>query len=154
MQARINGAEEFVALARKLHQLGRTDLRRELDAAINKSVKSSTADVSKSLNTYLPNQYAAVLKPELKIRPRRRSTGRNVGVRLVASAVRPDGKQRALASLNQGKLFHPLWGSWRPPRQVQKVKPGFFDEPLLADAPKVRKQLLLVFDRIARKLAG
>jgi hypothetical protein len=154
MQAKITGADEFAALARKLREVGRTDLRRELTVGINRSLQPLSADVPKSLNTYLPNQYAAVLKPELKIRPRKRSTGRNVGVRLVATALRPDGKQRALASLNQGKLFHPLWGSWRPPRQVQKVKPGFFDEPLLADAPKVRKQLLLVFDRIARKLAG
>jgi hypothetical protein len=154
MQAKISGAEEFAALARKLHQLGRTDLRRQLDAAINKSVKPSTADVQKSLHTYLPDQYAAVLRPELKIRARKRSTGPTVGVRLVATALKPDGRKRELVALNAGKLFHPLWGSWLPPRQVQKVKPGFFDQPLLADAPKIRKQLLLVFDRIARKLAG
>jgi len=154
MQAKITGAEEFAALARKFHQLGRTDLRRELDKSINRSVKDFTANVPKSLHTYLPDQYAAVLKTELKIRPRKRSTGRTVGVRLVATALKPDGRKRELAALNAGKLFHPLWGSWRKPRQVQKVKPGFFDEPLLADAAKVRRQLLLVFDRITRKLAG
>jgi len=154
MDIRINGAQEFATLARELKQLGRADLRRELDAAVNKSVKPFAANVPKSLNAYLPDQYAAVLKPELKIKVRRRSSGRNVGVRLVATAVRPDRKQRALASLNAGKLFHPLWGSWQSPRQVQKVKPGFFDKPLLDDAKRVRRQLLMVFDRIARKLAS
>lgn len=154
MEAKITGTEEFVALAIKLRQVGRTDLRRELSTGINKSLKPLTAEVPKSLHTYMPDQYAALLKPDLKIKARKRSTGRNVGVRLVASARKADGRQRALPALNQGKLFHPLWGSWRKPRQVQKVKPGFYDEPLMAGAPKVRKQLLMVFDRITRKLAS
>lgn len=151
MEIRITGSEEFTALARKLREAGRTDLRRELYKGINRAVKPLTADVKKAPPKYLPSGYAAEFG--LKVKTSKRSTGRGAGVRLIGSAFTPRGRPRELARVNRGQLRHMLFGDpgfWYP----QAVKPRFWDEPLEKDAPKVRKELLRVLRDIARKIAS
>jgi len=151
MDLTITGAEQFAALARKLREAGRTDLRKELYKGINRAVKPLTADVMKAPPKYLPSGYAAELG--LKVKVRKRGGGANPGVRLVGSAFTPGGSPRELAVLNRGRLRHMLFGDagfWFD----QAVKPRFWDEPLEKDAPKVRKELLRALRDVARRLGG
>lgn len=151
MDLLITGVDEFKNLARSLREAGAKDLQREMSRGIDRSVKPLTADVQKSLPKYLPDPYAAELG--LKIKVRKRSTGRKAGIRLEGKATTPSGRPRELGKLNRGQLRHMLFGDpdfWFG----QKIKPKFWDEPLKQDAPKVRKELLRALRDVARKFAA
>ena len=151
VEIRVEGADKFGRLAKALRQTGDKELRKELYAGINRAVKPLTAALKDSTPRFLPGRYAAELSRSLKVRTRRRG-GRDPGVRLTGSAKTPRGKDRDLASLNRGRLRHPLYGD-RKYWFNQKVSPGWWDEPLSDGADEVRQELVNVLDDIGRKLA-
>jgi len=86
----------------------------------------------------------------LRIRTKR-STGKNPGLRLVGKAKTPEGKDRDLASLNRGRLRHPLYGN-RKHWYDQQVSPGWWDEPLLESAPQAREEIVKALDDVAKRM--
>lgn len=149
-ELRIEGADKFGKLARQLRLLGDKELRSELYRGINRSVKPLTEDVKKATPRYLPRRYAFELSKSLKVRARRRA-GRNPAVYLVAKANNPRGKERDLASLNRGRLRHPLFGNRRY-WYDQDVSPNWWDDPLLEGADEVRREIVNILDEIGEKL--
>jgi hypothetical protein len=149
---RIEGSEKLGALSEALRRYGVVELEQELFDGIVKSVEPLVEAVKKSLKNYLPDRYAEELARTL-VDKAVRLAGTNPGVRLTASAKTGRGKQRDLASLNRGRLRHPLYGN-REWWFDQEVKKGFWDEPLIDESDAVRAELVKVLDDIAGKLAA
>lgn len=151
MEIIITGADEFATLARRLKEAGAKDLRKELYAGINRSVKPLKQDVKDSTGDYLPGGYAGVITASIKIRVSRRGSGSSPGIRLLAKASTPSGGARELARLDKGWLRHPLWGNrkhWYP----QRIASGFYTHTLEQDAPRVRIELVEAIRKVAAKI--
>lgn len=148
----VRGAEKFEKVAKALKQAGDKELRKELYAGINRAAKPMTKNVKDSTPKYLPRRYALELSKTVKISVRRRGAGRNPAVYLVAKAKTSTGKDRDLASLNRGRLRHPLFGN-RKHWYDQRVRPDWWTDPLLESAPQARKEIVKAIDGVARKLA-
>lgn len=149
---RVTGADELARVGRLVKGAGDKDLTRELYRALNSAVKPLTTDVKQNLSQYLPDTYAATLAPRLKVKSRRRMGARNPSLYLVGTA---KGKRsdRFVGALDRGVLRHPLFGNrryWFP----QRVRSGFWTEPLEAGADKVRRELVAALGRIARKVTS
>lgn len=151
VELRVEGAEKFGAVAKTLKQIGDKELNRELYRGINRAVKPLREAVKEGAPRYLPRRYAFELAKSLKVRTRRRA-GRNPSIRLVGSAKTPGGKDRDLASLNRGRLRHPLYGN-RGYWYDQDVSPKWWDEPLFDNVKPVRAEIVKVLDEVARKAA-
>lgn len=149
-ELRIEGADKFGKLAKQLRVLGDKELKRELYRGINRAVKPLTEDVKKETPQFLPRRYAFELAKSLRVRARRRA-GNNPAVYLVGKAKTPKGKDRDLASLNRGRLRHPLFGN-RGFWYDQKVSPNWWDDPLFRGADQVREEIVNTLDELARKI--
>lgn len=142
-----DGAKKFAALAKALREAGDGQLQKELYSGINRAVKPLTAAVKKSTPQFLPRRYAFELAKSLRVKARNRRDG----VTLLGAASTKRGKERDLASLNRGRLRHPLYGN-RGFWYDQKVKPNWWDDPLLQGADEVREEIEQVLDGVARKI--
>lgn len=149
-ELRIEGADKFGKLAKELKQLGDKELRTELYRGINRAVKPLTESVKVETKNFLPRRYAFELAKSLRVRARRRA-GKNPAVYLVGKAKTPGGKDRDLASLNRGRLRHPLYGNRRY-WYDQEISPNWWDDPLLAGVDQVREEIVNVLDDIAGKV--
>lgn len=148
---RVEGADKFAKLARALKEYGDKDLRSELYRGINRAVKPLTASVKASTDNFLPRRYALEIAKSLKVRANRRA-GRNPAIYLVGKAKTPKGKERDLASLNRGRLRHPLYGN-RHYWFDQDVAPNWWDDPLIQGQDVVRREIVNVIDDIGARLA-
>lgn len=149
-ELRVEGADKFGKLAKALRDLGDKELRTELYRGINRAVKPLTESVKKETPSFLPRRYAFELAKSLRVRARRRA-GRDPAVYLVAKAKTSRGKERDLASLNRGRLRHPLYGNRRYWFD-QDVSPNWWDDPLLEGAEQVREEIVNVLDEIGQRL--
>lgn len=147
----VRGADKFGALAKALRAAGDKELKKELYRGINRAVKPLTEDVKRGTPKYLPRRYAFELAKSLKVRARRRA-GRDPSVRLVGQAKTPRGKDRDLASLNRGRLRHPLYGNRRY-WYDQDVSPNWWDDPLFEGVGAVREEIVRVIDEVGDKIA-
>ena len=150
-ELRIEGADKFGKLAKELKVLGDKELRKELYRGINRAVKPLTEEVKGSTTKFLPRRYALELAKTLKIRSRRR-TGKDPAIYLLAKATTPRGTERDLASLNRGRLRHPLYGD-RKHWYDQEVSPNWWTDPLVGGVEQVREEIVKVIDEINEKLA-
>lgn len=148
-QVGLTGPEQFAKVAQALRDAPK-DVRRESYAAMARAVRPLSKAVKAAASTYLPGQYGPEVAKSIRIRTRRRS-GRNAGITLVGTAKTRDGKVREFGRLNQGELRHPLYGH-RGNWYAQRVRPGFWDEPLMENVDEVRKELVRVLDVIAERI--
>jgi hypothetical protein len=148
-ELRIVGADKFGYLAKALKESGNKDLRKELYKGIGRSVRPLSAAVKKGTASYFPRRYALELKKSLRLKTKK--LVRNPGITRAASAKTPRGKDRDLASLNRGRLRHPLYGNRRY-WYDQDVSPNWWDEVLAEGADEVRQELVNVLDDIASKI--
>lgn len=82
----------------------------------------------------------------------KQSTGRNPGIRIVATEKR--GKKIDLARLNKGEVRHPVFGRWRKGTPTQRVTPGWFDRPIEANLDEFRKGILAAVDAVEKEISG
>lgn len=145
----IRGANKLAILARALRETGDKELQREFYAGLNRKVKTLRQDVKdpRSIGEFLPQRYARALARDLKVTARRRTGGQWPALYLLGQA-----KNRDVASLNRGRLRHPLYGNRRR-WYDQRVRRGWWDIPLVRDAPEVRRELERTLDELAKKIA-
>jgi hypothetical protein len=143
----VRGAEKLAILARALREAGDKELQRELYRGLNRAVKPLRQDVKESIGDFLPQRYARVLARDLKVTARRRTGGRNPALYLLGQA-----KNRDIASLNRGRLRHPLYGNRRF-WYSQRVRRDWWTHPLIRGAPEVRRELERTLDDLAKKIA-
>lgn len=141
------GAKKLANLAKALQEVGDRGLQKELYSGINRAVKPLTDSVKRSTPQFLPRRYAVELAKSLRVKTRNRRNG----VTLLGSASTPGGKERDLASLNRGRLRHPLYGNRRY-WYDQPVKKNWWDDPLLAGAGEVRAEIEKVLDDVAHQI--
>jgi hypothetical protein len=147
-------AAEFADLARVLTQVGLVELRRELDKAIKDAAKPVADEIGSAmhLRDVLPDGYADVLGPDLKVTISNRTTGSQIGVSVVGQA---QAKARKLRHLDAGLLTHPVYGNreiWRTQGpEGGGMHPGWFSGPADRAAPSVRQQVLDAARRISDK---
>jgi len=140
-------ASELEAIAFRLRRAGDGDLARELTAAMRRGVQPVPARIRAGLKPKLPDRYAAVLDADTDITV----VVRNSGADATASvrAANASFRKRRLGRLDQGILWHPLFGRFprgdprnrwfenKPP----SVRPGWFTGPAEDAAPEVRAAL-------------
>lgn len=128
------GAEEFLALSKRLKAAGETGLRKELHKAVRDAAKPLIPKVRNAARASLPKQ--GKLNERIAKKPLRtqaRTGALTAGVRIVGTKVDP--------RINEGRVFHPVFG--RRPGVVQEVPAarGYFTETLEESAPEVRDSI-------------
>jgi len=130
----VRGAEDFLALSKHLKAAGRTDLRKELNKAMRDAAKPLIPKVRDAARKNLPK--AGGLNERIARKPFRvqtRTGATTAGVRIVGTKVDP--------RINEGRIYHPVFG--RKPGVVQRVRKaeGYFDKTLSKAGPDVRDDL-------------
>lgn len=147
----IQGADKFLHVAKALKQAGDKELKRELGHAIKVSVAPMTQEVRDHVAQYLPSGYAPILARDLKTRQSWRTRGETVGL-LLSGYAKGKRERRHVKAINKGILRHPVFGN-RGAWVAQRVRPGFWDEPLANAKERPAKEIRAALDSIARKLA-
>jgi hypothetical protein len=141
----ITGTQQFVALARRLNAQGKQGrgLWKELNAQMRDAAQPMTDVMLRHLSDYLPDRYAAVLRPAFTVRVSRSTKGDGAGLKLVGTA-KGVRKKRHVRVINEGTLRHPVYGN--PEAWVdQHVRPGFWTDTLTTTreipAEKIRQAI-------------
>lgn len=145
----IRGADEFFRLSKALKHAGRTEMRKGLNRGLTTAAKPLIPKARAEALRRLPKRgglAAQVAKEPMRVQVR---TGSDPGVRVVVGK-KGGGAQGA----NRGVIRHPVFGN----REVfvdQKVQPGWFDDPMKAGGPSIRRDLehaiQSVIDEIVRE---
>ena len=150
---RITRTEDFLRAARALNEAGSQGrgLWRELNSAISTSAEPMVAAVKVHLDAYLPNTYAAELRHDLVVKPSRSTRGASAGLRLVGHA-KGKRKRRHVREIDHGVLRHPVYGN-RGTWVDQRVRPGFWSEPLLAASGKPAQEIHRAIEQTLSRIA-
>lgn len=126
----ITGTQQFVRLAKALNAQGSAGkgLKRELMAEIKDAAKPMEDEVRNHIAQYLPDRYAPLIARGLVVRPSQKTTGASVGLKLLGYAP-GQRRRRQIGVIDKGTLRHPVYGN-RGTWVGQKVRPGFWSEPL------------------------
>lgn len=142
----VHGADQFLALSKALKHAGRTELRKELNKRMREGAKPLIPKARAEAMSRLPQSGGLakqIAKEPARVQTR---TGRDPGVRVVV------GKKRGGArSANRGTIRHPVFGN-RDVWVDQRVKPGWFDEPMKASEAEIRKELEKAIEDVADKI--
>lgn len=145
ISVRVRNTHDFSALARRLRGASK-ELRSELYRGINRATKPLKEDVRDAARRRLPRSGGLGRRvASSKITTKRRATGNNAGIKIVATSGYDIG------SINRGRVRHLTYGHL--PWSDQAVQPGFWTEPLVAGAPAVRRELGRVMDDVAKKIS-
>jgi hypothetical protein len=148
------GADELAfslaAVAKALREAGDGGLVRELSRAIGDAVAPLPDRIRAGLKPHLPDPYAEVIDADLKVRRSTSTSGEEARVTVLAST--SGIKKRKLRQLDDGFLFHPLYGDRRHWYE-QRVTPGWFTGPVEDAAPQVRDAIEAALDDVAEKAA-
>lgn len=149
----LEGADKLKEVVRALRQLGDKEFSREFYRRTNRILKPVKSAVKASPPSFLPRRggLAAEVASSVKVSSSRK-TGRRPGLSITASSNSRSGGERDLESLNRGRLRHPLFGH-RGHWFDQSVKPGWFDDPIVEQAPGIRQELVQVLDEMAQDIA-
>lgn len=148
MDIRVEGANDFRALARRLREAGDKDLQRELYRGISRAVKPIRADIQESALATLPHRGGlGALIAKSKIRVQRRTGGATVGIRMIGSS------DHDIAAMNRGIVRHPLFGN-KKRWYRQAVVPRWWDKPTEEAGPTAREEIVKVMEDVKRKIEG
>lgn len=135
-----NGADDLLALSKKLKAMGQTELRKELHKAVRDAAKPLIPKVKEAARAKLPrsggmNEHYA----RKRYRAQTRTGVQTAGVRIVAPKTDPRVDE-------QGRVAHPVFGRRDIPKEIQTVPgaKGFFSETLRQEGPEVRDEVLEV----------
>jgi len=140
------GAEKLAALAKRLKGAPK-ELRSELTKAVTKAVVPLKKAAKTSARDRLPQQGGLARRvAKTTLRHKRKSAGRDVGIRIEAQTNAVKDPLR----IDRGRAKHPTYG--HKPWVLQDVRKGWFTDPLEAGAPEVRQDLTAAMDTVARKI--
>jgi hypothetical protein len=148
----ITGKEQFIGLAKRLNAQGKAGrgLWKELNTQMAAAAQPMVDVVKRHLGDFLPDAYAAVLRPALTVRVSRSTKGASAGLKLVGTA-KGVKKKRHIKVINDGTLRHPVYAD--PNTWVdQRVRPGFWTQPLTISreipAEQIRKAVINTLRKI------
>jgi hypothetical protein len=127
------GANDFLALSKRLKAAGKTELRKELNKTMNNAAKPLIPKIRQAAATKLPQSGGLAQRIAKKpYRAQTRTGAKTAGVRIVGTKVDP--------RIDQGRVAHPVFG--RKPVVVQSVTPGYFSETLERSGPEIRAEVV------------
>lgn len=149
----ITGTQQFVSLAKRLNAQGKAGrgLWKELNTQMANAAQPMVDVVKRHISDYLPDTYAAVLRPALTVRVSRSTKGSATGLKLVASA-KGVKKKRHIRVINDGTLRHPVYGNaeaWSD----QGVRPGFWTQPLTTTREIPAKEIRRAIQNTIKKIS-
>lgn len=144
----VHGADQFLKMSKALKEAGRTGMRRELHTGIRKAARPLVKKTRDEAKRRLPKRgglAAQVAKEPQRVQVR---TGtKTAGVRIVVGK-----KQGGARAANRGVIRHPVFGN----REVwvdQKVPARWFDDPIEASAPEIRREIERSLNDMLAKIA-
>lgn len=149
LDVRITGAAEAKRAADKLRR-GTRDSRREYIAAVREELLPVQREVKAGVPRYLPSGYAPILAPSLRLVTA--SASGHVEIR--ARARGRKGHDRDIGRMERGTLRSPTWPRGRREKwkwHGQRIKPGFFSEPIRKHQRDIRAAIVRAMDRIAKR---
>lgn len=132
----VTGTQQFVNLAKALNAQGSAGrgLKKELMDAVKAAAKPMEHEVRIHVSRYLPSGFAPIMVAGLVVRPSTSTRGKSIGLKLTGTA-QGVTRKRHIRVIDTGTLRHPVYGN-REAWVDQKVKPGFWSEPL-ADSREI-----------------
>lgn len=144
---------EFDRTAAELRSQARK-LQRRVSTAAKKAVDEVYRPVLVGgLPTFLPDRYAGVLGPDLKVSTSVRFAGSAPGVGLSITAPTGGPQGRDVLALERGRLSHPLFGD-KSHWYRQTVTRGFASRPLRATRPQIVRELDAALENVADEVRG
>ena len=141
----VRGADKLGQLARRLKEYGDKQLRSELFRAINRATRPMKEDVRGAAFWRLPKRGGLNKRvAQTRITTKNKLAGRGVGVRIIGRSGYDIG------SIDRGRVRHLTFGHL--PWSDQAVRPGFWTEPLKADARIARKEIITAMNTIGKKI--
>lgn len=144
----VRGAEQFLALSKRLKAAGEKELRKELNRGLREAAKPLAKLTKQEALRSLPSRgglAALVASSPQKVQVR---TGASTaGVRIVVG--KKGGGARAA---DEGLIRHPVFG--KPVFVTQPVTPGWFSETADRNAPAIRDEVAAVLEDFTRKVVG
>lgn len=134
----VQGANDFLALSKRLKQVGEGEMRKELHKAMRDAAKPLIPKVRQAAMKDLPSAGGLNRRIAKKpLRAQQRTGARTAGVRIVGTKVDP--------RINEGRVWHPVFGD-RKPGAIQPVPAakGYFTDTLAEAGPEVRDEILAV----------
>lgn len=142
----VRGAEDFLALSRRLKAAGETELRKELHKAVGAAAKPLIPKVKAAAQDKFPQRGGLANRMARKpLRAQTRTGALTAGVRIVGSKVDPRMDE-------SGRISHPVYG--RKPNVVQNVPgvAGYFSETLEKAGPEIRGDVLNVLEDFTQRI--
>jgi hypothetical protein len=139
----VRGTGDFIRLSKALKAAGRTELRKELHKGMRKAARPLIPKARAEARARLPQSGGLadqVAREPARVQVR---TGRDPGVRVVIGRKRGGARQA-----NRGVIRHPVFGN-RDVWVDQRVRPGWFDDPMRGEAPAIRRDVLRAMDDVA-----
>lgn len=155
MDVRVTGAEQLAALAKDLRAAGDKELRKELMRGLQRAGKPMKAAARQAALDELPSRNGlAALVASSRWSVTTRSAGKGAGVRVAGRGlVNASGQETDLASLNRGRLRHPVYG--RGAWVNQPVRVGWFTDAMELQADtSVRAEVLAAISAVRDKLGS
>lgn len=141
-----SGTEKLVRLAAAIKAAGDKDLQKELDQAMRRLATPLKQSARRGAIQILPYRGGLAERVAgMRFTARVRKVGSGAGVTIRAAG------QYDLSRLDDGRDRHPVYGH-RNVWVTQAIRPGWFTNPLLLDAPKQRDEIVHAIDVIAKKL--
>lgn len=136
MSFEIRGANNFDRVAGKIRRgVTRNRLVSDMRGGFEAEAPHMRQAVFRSIDGYLPDRYASVLRGTLDIDGRGSAGGNTARVTMVATA-----GGRHIGTVNAGNLRHPVYGNndeWAG----QRVRPGFVSEPMDSRRRQLRERV-------------
>jgi len=147
-------------ISARLREAADGGMARRLSRGIGKAVEPIEAEVRDGLRPRMPDRYAQVIASELKV-TRRTFTGPEEA-RVTVYAQTGGTAKRKIGRLDQGILFHPLFGRFpRSDRRNQwfamgepHVRPGWWSDATEQATPRVRQEIEDALNDVTERLAG
>lgn len=151
MSVRVTGSAQLHHVMQVLRETGNEGLGKGMAAGLRLAAGQLTPAVLAEVPRSMPRGYAPVLSKSLQFRTEVRAFKH---VARVTWRVYGDGQKerRDVPGLNRGTLRHPLFGN-RQWWVDQKVRRGFVDRPVDRLGPVASRQMQIVVDKVAEKIA-
>lgn len=144
---RVEGAEAFYRLGKRMKSVGRGDLLKEMNKALQTSIKPLTPASRAEAMRRLPARGGL---NKLVAKSPQRTTAR-VGGTTASARTTVAGKKSGAYGADKGKVRHKTFG--RKPWQDQSVPPGWFSDTAEKMQPEIRDEVVKTLADYAERVA-
>lgn len=161
----VTGYNELSLLGFRLREAKNVGLTRELREGLRRPLRPLADQIRAGSPEYTPRGYEATFAASLKFKTKISLVGTGAAVDFTVTAA---GKsdQRHIREINRGRLKHPVFGRTRPlknhakwravtyrnPWVWQRIKAGFFTDPVRANFNTMRAEMRAAIRRVAEQI--